>query len=449
MLPATPLHHLLLRAVSMPLVMTSGNRSDEPICIGNDEALDRLAGIADAFVVHDRPIVARYDDPVVWIRPRDAGPSVARRARSFAPSSIELGSPLRVPTLGTGAELHGAFCLASGRRAFLSQHIGDLDTEEAMAAYRDALERYRAVFRVEPEIVGHDLHPDFATTRFAEELGIPRVAVQHHHAHIAATMAECELEGEVLGIAFDGLGLGDDGTIWGGELLRCSSTSSTRVGRLRPVRQPGGDTATRHPWRMAMAFAEAAGVLDDVEERLRPPEAEASVVRGQLRSGLGSPWTSSAGRLFDAVAALLGVCREASYEGQPAMLLEQCAGSSGTANDRVPVAVADGGLVEIDTHALFAALVDHDGPSPSVAGRFHDMLAEATARACAIVREGTGLDRAVLGGGVFHNDRFTSELVGRLTGTGFRVFLPREVPVGDGGVALGQVLVANARREAV
>ncbi len=198
-----------------------------------------------------------------------------------------------------------------------------------------------------------------------------------------------------------------------------------------------------------MAFAEAAGVLDDVEERLRPPEAEASVVRGQLRSGLGSPWTSSAGRLFDAVAALLGVCREASYEGQPAMLLEQCAGSSGTANDRVPVAVADGGLVEIDTHALFAALVDHDGPSPSVAGRFHDMLAEATARACAIVREGTGLDRAVLGGGVFHNDRFTSELVGRLTGTGFRVFLPREVPVGDGGVALGQVLVANARREAV
>ena len=449
MLPATPLHHLLLRAVPAPLVMTSGNRSDEPICIGNDEALDRLADIADAFVVHDRAIVARYDDPVVWIRPREDRPSVARRARSFAPSSIDLGSPLRVPTLGVGAELHGAFCLASGRRAFLSQHIGDLDTEEAMAAYRDALARYRAVFHVEPELVGHDLHPDFATTRFAEELGVPRVAVQHHHAHIAATMAEHGLEGEVLGIAFDGLGLGDDGTIWGGELLRCSPASSTRVGRLRPVRQPGGDAATRHPWRMAMAFAEAAGVLDEVERRLLPPEAEVPVVRGQLRSGLGSPVTSSAGRLFDAVAALLGVCREASYEGQPAMLLEQCAGSPATAHDRVPVAVVDG-LVEIDTHALFAALVNDRGePAPVVAGRFHDMLADATARACAVVRESTGLDRAVLGGGVFHNDRFTSELVGRLTGTGFRVFLPREVPVGDGGIALGQVLVANARREAV
>jgi hydrogenase maturation protein HypF len=199
---------------------------------------------------------------------------------------------------------------------------------------------------------------------------------------------------------------------------------------------------------MAMAYAEAAGVLDEVEQRLRPPEVETAVVRGQLRSGLGSPWTSSAGRLFDAVAALLGVCGEASYEGQPAMLLEQYAGSPGS-HDRVPVAVVDG-LVEIDTHALFAALVEeHDASVPSIAGAFHVALAEATARACAIVREGTGLDRAVLGGGVFHNDRFTSELVGRLTGTGFRVFLPREVPVGDGGIALGQVLVANGRKEAV
>ena len=449
MLPATPLHHLLLRSFSGPLVMTSGNASDEPICIGNEEALDRLAGIADAFVLHDRAIVARYDDPVVWLRPHDERPSVMRRARSFAPSSIDLASPSRVPTLGVGAELHGAFCLATGGRAFLSQHIGDLDTEEAMAAYRSALDTYREVFRVEPELVAHDLHPDFASTRFAEELEIPRVAVQHHHAHVAATMAECGLEGEVLGIAFDGLGLGDDGTIWGGELLRCSAKSSTRVGRLRPVRQPGGDAATRHPWRMAMAFADAAGVLDEVQERLRPPEAEAAVVLGQLRSGLGSPWTSSAGRLFDAVAALVGVCRDASYEGQPAMLLEQCAAAPGSPLDPVPVGIVDD-LVEIDTPALFGALVaDLGAPASSVADGFHSALAEAAARACAIVRERTGLDRAVLGGGVFHNDLFTSELSRRLTGIGFRVFLPREVPVGDGGIALGQVLVANAQREAV
>jgi hydrogenase maturation protein HypF len=199
---------------------------------------------------------------------------------------------------------------------------------------------------------------------------------------------------------------------------------------------------------MAMAFADAAGILDAVQDRTSPPEPEAEVVRGQLRSGLGSPWTSSAGRLFDAVAALLGVCRDASYEGQPAMLLEQCAVPPVPADDRVPVAVVDG-LVEIDTHALFAAIAADLGAVPSVAGRFHVVLAEATARACAIVREGSGLDRVVLGGGVFHNDRFTSELVRRLTGTGFRVFLPREVPVGDGGIALGQVLVANAQREAV
>jgi hydrogenase maturation protein HypF len=262
-------------------------------------------------------------------------------------------------------------------------------------------------------------------------------------------MAEHRLGGEVLGVAFDGLGLGDDGTIWGGELLRCSAAASTRVGRLRPVRQPGGDAATRHPWRMALAFGAAAGMFDEVEARLLPSDREAAVVRAQLDGALAAPWTSSAGRLFDAVAAVIGACRDATYEGQPAILLEQLA--SGFAPEpryRAPVAVVDG-LVEIDTHDLFAALLSRaDEPPPATAGWFHAVLAEATARACALVRERTGLDRAVLGGGVFHNDRFTTELVRRLTGTGFRVFLPRDVSVGDGGIALGQVLVAGSRREA-
>jgi hydrogenase maturation protein HypF len=448
MLPATPLHHLLLRAVDGPLVMTSGNAADEPICIANEEALARLGGVADAFVLHDREIVARYDDPVVWVRPHDDRPSVVRRARSFAPTALELAIPAREPLLGVGAELHGAFCLADGRRAFLSQHFGDLDTEEAMAAFRDALDGYRAVFGIEPVLVAHDRHPDLLTTRFAEELGLPRVAVQHHHAHVAATMAEHGVEGEVLGVAFDGLGLGDDGTIWGGELLRCGAATYTRVGRLRPVRQPGGDAATHHPWRMALAFGAAAGAFDQVASRLRLSDGEAGVVRGQLDSGLAAPWTSSAGRLFDAVAAVLGACRDATYEGQPAILLEQL--SSSTASDyRAPVEIDDG-LVEIDTHDLFRALLARaDEPAPATAGWFHAVLAEATARGCALARELTGLDRVVLGGGVFHNDRFTTELVRRLTGTGFRVFLPREVPVGDGGIAIGQVLVANACREAV
>jgi hydrogenase maturation protein HypF len=449
MLPSTPLHHLLLRATDRPLVMTSGNATDEPICIANDEALTRLTGIADAFIVHDREIVSRYDDPVSRVRTGDLEASVLRRARSFAPSALALAADVAVPTLGTGAELHGAFCLAIGRRAFLSQHIGDLDTEETMAAYRAAYERYRAIFRIEPELVAHDLHPDFMTTRFAEELGMPRVAVQHHHAHVAATMAEHGLAGEVLGVAFDGLGLGDDGTIWGGELLRCDAGGYVRAGRLRPVRQPGGDAATRHPWRMAIAHTTDAEV-DDVSARMPGvPADQLEVVRGQLRSGLAAPWTTSAGRLFDAVAALLGVCTEATYEGQPAMLLEQIADAGLPPHD-VGMSCVDG-LVQIDTRDLIAAVLDaidrRDSPG-AIAGRFHASLAAAVARACSTLRDDSGLDRVVLGGGVFHNDLFTSELTRRLTATGFTVFCPREVPVGDGGIALGQVLVANARREA-
>ena len=239
MLPSTPLHHLLLRAVDRPLVMTSGNASDEPICVTNEDAADRLAPIADAVLVHDRDVVARYDDSVVQVRTGDAAPSVMRRARSSAPSPIDLAIDAS-PTLGTGALLHGAFCLANAGKAFLSQHVGDLDTEESMAAYREALDRFREVFRIEPEIVAHDRHPDFMTTRFAASLGLPTVAVQHHHAHVAATMAEHGLDGEVLGLAFDGLGLGDDGTVWGGELLR---VQRGRVPEGRPP--PTGGPARR------------------------------------------------------------------------------------------------------------------------------------------------------------------------------------------------------------
>ena len=274
MLPSTPLHHLLTRAAGVPLVMTSGNASDEPICVDDDEALRRLRDIAGAFLLHDREIVTRYDDSVVFVRTGDVVPSVVRRARSFAPQPIPLARPVVDPVLGVGAELHGSFCLLDGSRAYLSQHLGDIDSEEAMAAYAAAYDRARALFQVEPAMVAHDLHPDLMTTRFAEGLGLPTVAVQHHHAHIAATMAEHGLDGEVLGVAFDGLGFGDDGTIWGGELLRCTPARSQRVGRLRPVRQPGGDAATRHPWRMALSHAAAAGVLDEAVQLLGAGDRE-------------------------------------------------------------------------------------------------------------------------------------------------------------------------------
>ncbi|HSD48647.1 MAG TPA: carbamoyltransferase HypF, partial [Actinomycetota bacterium] len=342
MLPSTPLHHLLLRAVERPLVMTSGNRTDEPICIGNDEARERLAGVADAFLVHDREIVARYDDSVtrVW----RGGPVVLRRARSFAPTPIDLAAEV-TPTLGTGAELHGAFCLAAGTKAFLSQHVGDLDSDESLAAYAAALDRYEAVFQIQPEAVAHDLHPDFLTTRFAQDTGLPAFAVQHHHAHVATVIAEHRLEGRVIGVAFDGFGLGEDGTAWGGEFLVGDAGRVDRAAHLRPVALPGGDAAVRDPWRMAVSHAEDAGVLERALPLIGERDGETEVVLGQIRSGLATGATSSMGRLFDAVAALTGICDLATYEGQPAIMLEQAAEGGATREYPFDVSAEPGGIV--------------------------------------------------------------------------------------------------------
>lgn len=445
MLPSTPLHHLLVRAAQRPLVMTSGNRGDEPICITNDEALERLGGIADAFVVHDRQIVARYDDSVtrVW----RGEPVVLRRARSSAPAPIELAMPVP-PTLGTGAELHGAFCLAEGTKAFLSQHVGDLDTDQTMAAYADALERYRRLFEISPELVAHDLHPDFLTTRLAQEMGLSCVAVQHHHAHVASVMAEHRLEGRLIGVAYDGFGLGEDGTAWGGEFLVGDAGGMERAAHLRAVPLPGGDEAVRRPWRMALAHAVDAGVLEAALPLLADHGPQTEVVLGQIRSGLGSGPTSSMGRLFDAVAALTGVCDRASYEGQPAILLEQVAEHGATREYPFDLTAEPGGMV-LDARPTVAAVVAdlaRGRPSAEIAGRFHRTIAAATLEVCRVLRGMTGLDRVCLSGGVFQNDLLTSDTVARLETVGFQVYLPREVPVGDGGIALGQVLVAAHRR---
>ena len=445
MLPSTPLHHLLLREVSHPLVMTSGNRSDEPICIRNEDALRLLGDVAEAFLVHDREIVARYDDSVerLW-RDREL---VMRRARSRAPSPIPLADEV-VPTLGTGAELHGAFCLATDRKAYLSQHIGDLVTEEAMSSFTDALERYEQVFGVEPEVVAHDLHPDFLTTRFAESLALPSVAVQHHHAHVASVMAEHRLEGRVIGVAFDGFGLGTDGTAWGGEFLVCDAAAADRAGYLRPVALPGGDAAVRDPWRMALAHAHEAGVAEDALDLLEAPADEIDVVLRQIRAPRAATITSSVGRLFDAVAALAGIVDVATYEGHPAILLEQVAEGGATREYAFDVGV-DGGAIGLDPRPLIAAVVRdlrRGRPAGEVAGRFHRTLAAGTLEVCRAIRGATGLGRVCLSGGVFNNDLLTSDLVARLRTVGFEVYLPQEAPVGDGGIALGQVLVANAER---
>jgi hydrogenase maturation protein HypF len=445
MLPSTPLHHLLLAAAEIPLVMTSGNRNDEPICITNDEAKERLSGVADASLVHDRDIVTRYDDAVTYVR--GSHPIVLRRARSYAPDPIRLPEPVG-PILGAGAMLQGAFCLAEGRRAYLSQHIGDLDSEEAMGAYAQAFDRHRTLFGIEPELVAHDLHPDFATTRFAESLGLPTVPVQHHHAHIAAVMAEHGLEGRVIGVAFDGFGLGTDGEAWGGEFLECDWATSQRVGHLRAVRQPGGDAAVRDPSRMALAHAAYAGCLKEAERLLGASPEEAEVVLGQIASGLNSPLSTSAGRLFDAVSALAGICRQTTYEGQPAILLEQAADTSATREYPFDLDLDAGGMV-VDTRPTVLAVVKdllHGRTPGEVAGRFHRTMAAAALAVCRVVRGRTGLSRVCLGGGVFQNDLLASDLTARLTSCDFQVFVPHQVPVGDGGIALGQVLVAHGRR---
>jgi hydrogenase maturation protein HypF len=442
MLPSTPVHHLLLREVGRPLVMTSGNRSHEPICIDNTDALERLAGVADAFLLHDREIVARYDDSVerVW---RGHG-LVLRRARSRAPIPLPLAVEVP-PTLGTGAELHGAFCLAADRKAYLSQHVGDLVTEEAMASYASALERYERLFEVEPELVAHDLHPDFLTSRFAQGLSLPTVAVQHHHAHVASVMAEHGLEGRVIGVAFDGFGLGTDGTAWGGEFLLCDATAAERAGHLRAVRLPGGDAAVHHPWRMALAHAHDAGVVDEAMALMHAHADDADVVLRQVRSSAGTT-TTSAGRLFDAIAALAGLVDASTYEGHPAMLLEQAAQGSATREYWFDVGMEDGAVV-IDTRAIVRGVVKdltRGRPAGEVAGRFHRTLTAATFEVCRAIRGASALGRVCLSGGVFANDLLTSDLVARLETAGFDVYLPVEAPVGDGGIALGQVLVANA-----
>lgn len=445
MLPSTPLHHLLLREVGRPLVMTSGNRSDEPICIENADALRRLGDIADAFLVHDREIVARYDDSVerVW-RGREL---MMRRARSRAPTPLPLAADV-VPTLGTGAELHGAFCLAAGRKAYLSQHIGDIVTEEALASYTAALERYRRVFGLEPELVAHDLHPDFLTTRFAQRLALPTVAVQHHHAHVASVIAEHRLEGRVIGVAFDGFGLGTDGTAWGGEFLVCDAAAADRAGCLRPVALPGGDAAVRSPWRMALAHADEAGVADDAVDLLAAPPTEVDLVLRQIRSHEAAATTSSVGRLFDAVASLAGLVESSTYEGHPAVLLEQAAEGGATREYPFDIGLHEGAIA-LDPRPIITEVVRdlRRGRQPGeVAGRFHRTMAAATLEMCRAVRGATGLSRVCLSGGVFNNSLLTSDLVTRLEAVGFDVYLPREAPVGDGGIALGQVLVANAGR---
>jgi hydrogenase maturation protein HypF len=425
MLPYSPLHHLLCADFGGPLVMTSGNRSDEPIAYADQDAEQRLGDVADAFLGHDRPIHRRCEDSVL----RAAFP--VRRSRGFAPDSLRLPEATDVPVIATGAELKSTFCLARGQEAFLSPHLGDLDTEAAYRAFRADLALYREMLGVQPELIAHDLHPDYLSTRWALEQDVDRVEVQHHHAHAAACLAENGETGPVLALVFDGTGYGTDGTIWGGELLRCDLAEFERVAHLAPVPLPGGAAAMREPWRTAASYLELA-------ERPVPFERWTQV-RESLR--VNAPLSSGMGRLFDAAATLLGLRESVSYEGQAAIELEQLAGET----EAEPYACRreDGLIRGVDLIAAVQDDLEVGRPPSEIAAAFHEGVAEAAALACAAAAE----PRTVaLSGGSFQNLRLLESTRRRLANLGFRVLTHSLVPPNDGGISYGQAAVAARRR---
>jgi hydrogenase maturation protein HypF len=456
MLPSTPLHHLLLEGVGRPLVMTSGNRSEEPIATANDEALARLAAIADGFLLHDRGIRARYDDSVVRPIGRRAVP--IRRARGLAPAPIALGFEAREEVLALGAHQKNAFCFAKGRHAYLSQHVGDLENAETLAALRDALAAYRRLFRLAPRAVAHDLHPDYLSSeearRIAREEGLPLVAVQHHHAHLAACLAEHGRAGPAVGLIFDGTGLGTDGAIWGGEVLLGGLGGFERRGHLAPVRLPGGARSIERPDRMALAhlLAGAPGRDDlhaEAARGLAPEEARA--VRRMVETGFQAPWTTSVGRLFDAAAALLGLGPEARYEGDLACRLEALADSAPAA-EPLPASVSGAGTpgdpARMEPGPLVTALLERRlrGEDPRLLARaMHEAIAAMASEAALRVARAAALATVVLSGGCFQNRLLAEDCRARLEGAGLEVLVHELTPPNDGGIALGQAAIAAAR----
>jgi hydrogenase maturation protein HypF len=449
MLPYTPLHHLVLHDLGgLPLVMTSGNRSDEPIAYEDADALERLRGIADFFLTHDRPIHVRCDDSVTRVA---AGAELPlRRSRGYAPQPVALPFDCPWPVLALGGQLKATFALARGRHAFLSHHLGDLDHYQAQRAYRAGIAHYEDLFALQPEVLAHDLHPDYVSTRYAAERGLPRVAVQHHHAHLASVMAEHGLPGPVIGVSLDGTGYGTDGAVWGGEFLVGDYRDFRRAAHLRYVPLPGGDAAVREPWRMAVAHLADAGVARDLLAA-RVPDAALRTVEAMLRRRLNAPLTSSAGRLFDAVAALAGVRDRVSFEGQAAMELEWQA-SEARADGAYPFALQEaaepGGPLQIDTRPLIAAVAEDacgGAPAGVIGRRFHAALAQVIVRVCERLRAERGPSAVVLSGGVFMNVLLLGQAVAGLEVAGFRAYRHRLVPPNDGGLCLGQLAVAAAR----
>ena len=448
LLPSTPLHHLLLDAVGRPLVMTSGNVAGDPIAIGNDEALERLGPIADGFLLHDREIVSRYDDSVVRVVAGE--PLLLRRARGLAPLPLTLPVAAPVPLLAVGADLKNTFTLVEGRRAYVSQHIGDLECYETSGHFAEALRRYVDLFGIRPERVVHDLHPGYHSTRIAGESGLPATTVQHHHAHIAAVLAEHGERGPAVGVSYDGTGYGDDGQVWGAEFLHADLLGYRRLARLRYVPLPGGDLAARLPWRAALGWLSCDPSLADAFTLAFDgvPDMERAVATAQIDRALNTPMASSMGRLFDAAAAVLGLRRISEYEGQAAMELEALSADRPGRDLAVPIRRSDGETMVIDPLPLLAELGrarQRGVEMASLAADFHESVAAFTERAAVDACRLASCDTVVLGGGVFQNARLAARIPERLAARGLRVLVPRMLSPNDGAISYGQAAVAAAR----
>jgi hydrogenase maturation protein HypF len=453
MLPYTPLHHILLKDTQLPLVMTSGNLSEEPIAKDNDEALRRLSGIADYFLIHNRDIYSRYDDSVAIV---EKGTSqLIRRARSYAPYPIRLQFEAK-QVLGCGAEVKNTFCLTRDNYAFLSQHIGDMENIETLEHFADTISLYERLFHIKPVIIAHDLHPDYLATKYAQELGktgTKLIPVQHHHAHIASCLADNGVQSPVIGVAFDGTGLGSDGRIWGGEFLVADYRNSQRVGHLEYLPLPGGDAATRKPYRIGIAYIlsllgegalnQGLPVMEDISK------GEIGIIQRQIERGLNSPLTSSMGRLFDAISALMGIRGEIDYEGQAAVELEMIAYNENYADDNesYPYSIMENkGIRIMKVGDLLSAIVEElhqDVSKARISVRFHNTVAQMINSMCQLVASETGIKEVALSGGVFQNRLLLNKTVSRLEKNGFQVFTHKQVPCNDGGISLGQAVIAN------
>lgn len=458
MLPYTPLHYILLSEVKVPLIMTSGNISEEPIAYKDEDALNKLGKIADVFLVHDRKIQIRVDDSVSRIV--DKKPMIIRRSRGYAPQPIGLNFKAKKCVLAMGAHLKNTFCFLKRNYGIVSHHIGDLENLSALSALEEGVEHYKKIFYCKPELIACDLHPNYLSTdlarEYAEKNSLPLIPVQHHYAHIVSLMAErsLNLNKKIIGVAFDGSGLGSDGNIWGGEFLIANSMGFKRAAHLRYVHLPGGEMAVKQPWRMALSYIyevykNNCTPITCQTLRNRVEFEKVNLVKNLIERGINSPLTSSAGRLFDAVAAILGIRERINYEGQAAIELEMLA-TERKENIYPFEIIKQGDEFVVDTRPIIEAILEENKrkvESKVIATRFHWSLSSIILNVCKTLRKNWGLNQVVLSGGVFQNVLLIKQAVYLLTLSGFEVFLHKFLPPNDGGISLGQAVVAYYKNE--